>query len=256
METLTTALTAAPVFPFPARQPALGACEAYATRAGQEGASLDALFRNAALESFDAGQTVFWEGDGAGDVFTVVEGLLRLYRSLPDGRRAITGFACAGEIVGIAFSRRYPCSAEAVAEIKLRRVSRRSFYTAADEIPRLHSDALATIAKELARAQDQIVLLGRKTADERVASFILAMAERIGHSPREIDLPMSRLDMADYLGLTIETVSRVLTRMQRDGLISFRGRYHLIIERPRCLRELGGGADEARDDDLPLACTG
>ncbi|MBX3536733.1 MAG: helix-turn-helix domain-containing protein [Chelatococcus sp.] len=256
MQTLTTALAAAPIFPFPARQPALAAREGHAMQAGPEEPSLGSLFRDAALESFDAGQTVFWEGDDAEDVFTVVEGLLRLYRSLPDGRRAITGFACAGEIVGIAFTRRYPCSAEAVGEIKLRRVSRRSLYNAADEIPSLRPEALATIAKELARAQDQIVLLGRKTADERVASFILAMAERIGQSPREIDLPMSRLDMADYLGLTIETVSRVLTRMQRDGMISFRGRYHLIIERPRGLRELSGGADEERNDDISFACAG
>ena len=256
MQTLMTGSTTPAVFPFPAWQPSLPPRGWEAEQGGQGGQSLGFLFRDAALEPFGVGQTVFWEGDGAEDVFTVAEGLLRLYRALPDGRRAITGFACAGEIVGLAFTGRYPCSAEAVGEVKLRRVSRRSLYSAADEIPSLRFEALATIAGELGRAQDQIVLLGRKTADERVASFILAMAERIGQSRREIDLPMSRLDMADYLGLTIETVSRVLTRMQREGVISFRGRYHLIIERPRCLRDLSGGASDADGDGLPLARAG
>ncbi|MBS7705325.1 helix-turn-helix domain-containing protein [Chelatococcus asaccharovorans] len=255
MQTLMTVSTTPAVFPFPAWHPSLSQRGWEAVQGGQGGQGLCVLFREAALEPFAVGQTVFWEGDGAEDVFTVVEGLLRLYRALPDGRRAITGFACAGEIVGLAFTGRYPCSAEAVGEVKLRRASRRNLYSAADQIPSLRFEALATIARELGRAQDQIVMLGRKTADERVASFILAMAERLGPSRREIDLPMSRLDMADYLGLTIETVSRVLTRMQREGVISFRGRYHLTIERPRSLRDLSGGTDNA-EEGQPLARAG
>lgn len=249
----------APVVRLVARQPS------FTTLADGDGqpacgtAGLVALFRDAACETFAAGQTVFWEGDAATDTFTVSEGLVRLYRALPDGRRAITGFACEGEVVGLAFTRRYPCSAEAVGEVKLRRLTRRQLHAAVVESASLRAQALAMIAGELFRAQDQIVLLGRKTADERVGSFILAMASRIAHSRREIHLPMSRLDMADYLGLTIETVSRVLTRLQRDGIISFRGRYHLIIERSRALCDLSGYASEDDPDsdaEPPFAWAG
>ncbi|HEU0223381.1 MAG TPA: helix-turn-helix domain-containing protein [Paracoccaceae bacterium] len=218
----------AQVVPFPAREP--------------EG-SLTGLFSEATTESFAAGQSLFWEGDAAAGIFLIGQGMLRLYRSLSDGRRVITGFATKGDIIGLAFRSRYLCTAEALADVRVRRISRRRLGEAIDAQPGLRPQLLDAISDELSRAQDQILLLGRQTAEERVASFLLTMAEQAGPGQVLINLPMTRLDMADYLGLTIETVCRVLSRMQRDGLIAFRGRYDLSICRPRALCEMAGRQD-------------
>ncbi len=204
---------------------------------------LPQLFCDTPAEIMPHGRTMFWEGDEAKDVFLIDAGALRLCRGLSDGRRAIVGFMLPGEILGLAAGAVYPYSAEAIDEVKLRRMPRRRLIDDMDRDATLRPQAFMAISNELTRAQDQILLLGRKTADERVASFLLSMAERTGAAAREISLPMTRLDMADYLGLTIETVSRVLTRLQREGLIAFTSRYDLGIRRQRELRERAGWDD-------------
>ena len=213
--------------------------------------SLESLFGSQAGESFDPGQAVFWEGDAAGHVFHIVEGCLRVYRTLPDGRRAIVGFFYPGDLLGVSFRERYLFTAEAVSPVKLRRFPRRRFHQIVDETPHLRPQLLAKICDEMTAAQDQMILLGRKSAEERVVTFLLTIAHRSGadtRTPVEVELPVGRLDMADYLGLTIETVSREISKLKRDGLISLNGPHKVVLRRMRSLQDIAG-LDE--DDPLP-----
>ncbi len=170
-----------------------------------------------------AGELLFCEGDPAQEVFTVTSGVLKLYKLLADGRRQITGFLVPGDFLGLAFRDHYVCTAEAVTELGLCRFRRRAFVELLRDLPHLEEQLLARATSELAAAQEQMVLLGRKTALERVASFLLRLDERMGSGGR-LQLPMNRTDMADFLGLTIETVSRTLTRLKRRGLIALCGK--------------------------------
>ena len=177
-------------------------------------------------ESFSAGEALFWEGDQAGQIFDVLEGVLRVYKILPDGRRAIMGFIYPGDVLGVSFQDRYLFTAEAVTGVKVRRFSRGRFFSRVNELPALQPQLFALLCDEMSAAQDQMVLLGRKSAEERVVSFLLAIHRKCP-ADNEIELPMSRLDMADYLGLTIETVSRMMTSLVRRGLIRATGRHRL-----------------------------
>jgi CRP/FNR family transcriptional regulator, anaerobic regulatory protein len=161
-------------------------------------------------------ETLFCEHEEADAVYVVVSGALRSSKMLPDGRRQIIGFHEAGDLVGMTLADFYPYSAEGVTEVRLRRVGRRQLEDLMEATPQLRQLLLTLAARELAAAQRQMLLLGRKTARERLCSFLL---ERAHGTCRRIELPMSRTDIADYLGLTIETVSRTLSQLRADGLI-------------------------------------
>lgn len=215
----------------------------------QEKPSLQGLFSRQPLEAYASGEAILWEGDPAAHVFKVVEGVLRIFRILADGRRIITGFLYPGDILGISLNERYLYTAEAVNEVKLRRLSRSRFREAVDESPQLRPQFVAWLCEEMASAQEQMVLLARKSAEERVCSLLLTLARRSKgcHQPKPVvELPMSRLDMADYLGLTIETVSRTMTSLTSRGVIAPSSRYAFTISRPSTLASLAGEGD---DDD-------
>lgn len=169
------------------------------------------------------GQPLFHEGDAATRVFTLTEGTLKLYKLLPDGRRQVTGFMHPGDFLGISVHDEHAFTAEAMEQVQLCAFPRARFDDFVEDNGELERELYRLAAHELAAAQQQMVLLGRKTAAERVASFFLDLAERAernsGGSTRFIDLPMSRSDIADYLGLTKETVSRVLALLKRQRLI-------------------------------------
>lgn len=168
-----------------------------------------------------AGTIVFAEGDVADSVFEVVSGTLRLHKVMVDGRRQVTGFVSGGRLLGVAQSGEYLCTAEAVTPVVLRRHPRAAFERRIDAEPGLARRILAEMCNDLRRAQDQMLLLGRKSAVEKVASFLLSLAaDEDGDYADSIDLPMSRTDIADYLGLTTETVSRTFTKLRNDGLIA------------------------------------
>lgn len=164
------------------------------------------------------GQPLFHEGDPATRVFTLTRGALKLYKLLPDGRRQIMGFMFPGDFLGIAVDEEHGFTAEAVADSQLCWFPRNRFGMFAEAHPQLERELYRLAAHELAAAQAQMVLLGRKTATERLASFFLMLLERTEKggraSARMIDLPMSRIDIADYLGLTKETVSRMLATLK------------------------------------------
>jgi len=171
---------------------------------------------------FDPHQPIIDEGEAADYLFNVTDGAVKLYKLLPDGRRQITGFLFAGDFLGIAMNEKYAYSAEALGRVSLCRFPRRKLEALLDEFPKLEKRLLGMASNELVQAQDQILLLGRKTAQEKIVSFLLNLSDRVvrrGGDPSPISLPMGRSDIADYLGLTTETVSRTITHLKRDGLI-------------------------------------
>ena len=212
------------------------------------------LFVNQAAEKFACGTAIFWEGDPAAYVFELTEGVLRVFKMLSDGRRTITGFLYPGDLIGLSFRERYLYSVEAVTPVRIRRFTRTRFQQEIAASPALRPLLLARLCDEMAAAQDQMVLLARKSAEERVCSFLLLVARRAGIRSKPqpvIDLPMTRLDMADYLGLTIETVSRIMSRLKDRGVIAPGGRHKVVFRDPAGLARLAGHSEG--DDDRPYA---
>jgi CRP/FNR family transcriptional regulator len=211
-----------------------------------EPADLSQIFVRQPIEKLQPGEAVFCEADPATDLVQVTEGCLRRYRILPDGRRAITGFAFPGDVLGLASMDQYSYTAEAVTPVKLRRVSRRRFHALVDDSAQLRPQLLLKLSQEMTAAQEQMILLGQKGAEERVASFLLTLARRRGDTvaPVEIEIPMSRLDMADYLGFTIETVCRTITKLKDAGLISLKDRRTIRLCNVTALQQQAGEADE------------
>lgn len=172
--------------------------------------------------SLTKGGTLFTTGEVAHSVHSLTAGVARLYKLLPDGRRQVIGFALPGDFLGIAPSERYTFSADAVGAMTACRLSREAFAHFIEQRPHFLLRINEFAARELMLAQEQMLLLGRRTAEEKVASFLIAWRERlaqIGDIRQTIALPMSRQDIADYLGLTIETVSRTLTRFEREKML-------------------------------------
>jgi CRP/FNR family transcriptional regulator len=171
----------------------------------------------------EPGQPLFHEGDPAKRVFTVTRGVLKLYKLLADGRRQVMGFMFPGEFLGISIDEEHAFTAEALEPVDLCWFPRNRFEDFMQYHPALERELYRLAAHELAAAQAQMLLLGRKTAPERLASFFLALLDRTekasGGASGMIDLPMSRADIADYLGLTKETVSRVLAMLKRRRLV-------------------------------------
>jgi CRP/FNR family transcriptional regulator len=187
-----------------------------------EPSELDQLDRLSQVKNFPARTMLFDQGALAGSVFNVSEGMVSLYKSLPDGRRQIVGFALPGDFLGLALMDRYSVAAEAVTQVRVCRFSRLVFVAYVDDKPHLLRRLHEFAGHELSLAQDQMLLLGRKTAEEKVAAFLLNLQKRyarMGVPSVTIPLPMSRQDIADYLGLTIETVSRSLTKLAREKVI-------------------------------------
>jgi len=169
------------------------------------------------------GRTLFQEGDEADYVYNIVSGALRLFKLMPDGRRQITGFLFPSDFVGIALKSRYAYSAETVTDTIVCRFPRHKLEALFAQLPALEKRLLETAGNELIAAQDQMLLLGRKTAAERVASFLMHLAARASARGAKTDclaLPMTRTDIGDYLGLTVETVSRTFTKLRKKGLIA------------------------------------
>ena len=162
------------------------------------------------------------EGEVAGSLFNVTGGAVKLYKLLPDGRRQITGFLFPGDFLGIALNDTYAYSAEAVNQVKLCRFPSQKLEDLLAQFPHMEKRLLGMASNELVQAQEHMLLLGRKSAKEKVCSFLLALsrrAEKRGESASPIAVPMSRADIGDYLGLTTETVSRTFTNLKRDGSI-------------------------------------
>jgi CRP/FNR family nitrogen fixation transcriptional regulator len=160
---------------------------------------------------FSAGAEIYAQGEKAGALYQVEFGAVRIYRLLADGRRQISAFHLAGETFGFAADAAHHFFAEAINATGVR-----VFRTPSGTD--MSRQLLPLALKGLTRAQEHLLVLGRQNAIERVAAFLVEMSERQG-GLRQVELPMSRNDIGDYLGLTIETVSRVFTRLKEKGVI-------------------------------------
>jgi CRP/FNR family transcriptional regulator len=209
-----------------------------------------AEFKNSGCtQRLEAGQPLFHEGDPATQVYNVTEGALKLTKLLPDGRRQVLGFILPGDFLGISLGGEQAYGAEALQRTRMCRFSRSRFAYFAETHPQLEREVYKLAAHELAAAQAQMLLLGRKSALERVASFLLDLEERRRKAPGatagQVDLPMSRSEMADYLGLTKETVSRVFAELKSRQLIKLLTLNRVALLDRQGLFELAEGYGEA-----------
>ena len=191
--------------------------------AGLDDVHMHGLERIRATVTLSAGDNLFMEGDAATTVYNLTDGALRVFKLLPDGRRQITGFALPGDFVGLSAAGAYAYGAEAISDAQLCRFARPQLDTLFRNHPELERRLLAITGDALVAAQEHMLLLGRMTPVEKVAAFLLRLAERAGRLGRASDpliLPMSRGDIADFLGLTVETVSRTFTRLRTEGVIA------------------------------------
>lgn len=210
-----------------------------------EDKDLERLASVAVLTEIEPGTTFIGEGDPATDFFNVTSGHVKLFKLLPDGRRQITGFAQAGVFLGLAGSSAYSFSAEAIDEVRLCRFPRRKLQTLMSDFPALEKRLLETASNELIAAQEQMLLLGRKTARERLATFLYARCSHAvacdKRAAQNVTLPMNRNDIADYLGLTIETVSRTFTRLKTEKLIAVPNATTVVVLDVEALAHLADG---------------
>ncbi len=190
------------------------------------------------------GDPLFDEGEPARHVFNVTAGTLRVYKLLADGRRQVIGFLFAGDFVGLANNETYAYSADAVTHAALCRFPRTRLENLLGRYPKLQTRMLSVASHELAVAQEQMLVLGRKTAKEKIATFLHTLSRRAearGQNGNPVHVPMSRTDIGDYLGLTTETVSRTFTQLRTRGYIALRSGGKVEITAPESLREIAEG---------------
>jgi CRP-like cAMP-binding protein len=183
---------------------------------------LDDCLAHASLRRLQAKEFVFIDGDPAKHIYRIEAGAVSLFKILSDGRRQILGFAYVGDFIGLGLQGEHIMNAQAIKATRVRSMPIAALYQIATHDPTLSFKLYQTIAKELAATRDLLMTTGHRSASERVASFLIALSrrnERGGVAANIVDLQMTRADIADFLGLTIETVSRTLSKMKTRRLI-------------------------------------
>lgn len=201
----------------------------------------------AEYQTFSRGAVMIEEQAPAAAIYNITRGALRRVTTLADGRRAVVGFLFRGDTLGLESDDRHRFGAEALCEVTVCRFERRKLEATLAETICYQEAVRQRISADLRAAQDHMVLLGRCRAIERVALFLITLGERQrarGRPPSPIRLPMGREDIADYLGLTIETISRTVTRLRVERLISC-GNGQVTIVDQAGLTTLAAGADVA-----------
>ena len=181
------------------------------------------------LRRIEAKELLFAEGDEVSHLYRVETGAIALHKMLADGRRQIMGFAYPGDLVGLGLEREHVMNAQAIKPTRVRCLPAASLRQAAAKDPALAIKLYEALAGELAATRDLLLTTGQRSALERVAGFLLAFSrrhERNGLDAANFELPMTRTDIGDFLGLTIETVSRTFTKLKLLGL----------LELPQCSR--------------------
>jgi CRP/FNR family transcriptional regulator, nitrogen fixation regulation protein len=212
------------------------------------------------VRSYSRKSEIVREDDPAEHVYEVVSGTVCTCKMLREGRRQIAGFYFAGDIFGLESAKQHAVAVEAITSAQVRIFKKRALNALASSNLEVADRLLALTTRELARKQDHLLLLLSTTAEERIICFLIEMTQRA--SPREddrIDLPMSRRDIADYLGLTIETVSRTLWDLERRGAIKIKGYRSVVLrnqstngrgERPTELFEGFNGRRPRTEEEL------
>lgn len=193
------------------------------------------------------GQTLLWEGDGAPVVANVLTGVLKLVVSTADGREQIVGVVFPSDFIGRPFGKESPYTVTAMTDAEVCIFNRNNFDEFASSHPDLQQKLLRRTLDELDRARHWMMLLGRKSASEKVASFLLEMSERLSGQGCDatmpkggFELPFGRQQIADILGLTIETTSRQLTKMRGDGVLDLPSRREIVINDRAAMEAMAG----------------
>lgn len=198
---------------------------------------------------FEAGQTIAWAGDKMDFVASVVEGVAALTQTMEDGRRQMVGLLLPSDFLGRPNRESAAYDVTATSDVTLCCFRRASFQALIEDTPHVSQRLLEMTLDELDAAREWMLLLGRKTAREKIASFLAIIARRdaslknVGAAASlSFDLPLTREAMADYLGLTLETVSRQMSALKRDGVIELQGKRHIVVPDVEALM------DETGDD--------
>ncbi len=189
------------------------------------------------------GNFLYFEGDEVAWLYQVTSGVVRLSRLLADGRRQVIAFGYPGDIIGFPKDGLHHTDCESLTAARLQPF-RRSHLENGEGDPQLHHALLQAALREISAMQDHFMMLGRKSATEKLASFLCVLMERVGEdlgAYRQFTLPMSRSDIADFLGLTTETVSRTFTQLRKSKVIAIDNNHTIIVQKPTALVSLSLG---------------
>lgn len=202
--------------------------------------SLDKIIKRSA--PLQRGDYLFRIGDPLKYLYAIHSGSIKTYSSSTNGTEQITGFHLSGELIGLdAISEnKHPCAARALETTSVCRIPYTRLSELSAQLPSLQSQLMRVMSREISTDQKLVMLLGKKTAEERLASLLLSLSKRLsqrGFSDRDFNLSMSRIDIANYLGLAVETISRLFTHFQEAGLLNIQ-RQHIHIKNMDALCDL------------------
>ncbi len=236
--------------PIPRNAPLSSPCNACSVRqlticAALEERELSEISAILSRLELEPGDPLLFEGDPARHLFNVTTGGVKIYKTLADGRRQMTGFLFPGDFLGLVNDETYAYGASAITKTWVCRFPRDKLEALLKRFPKMERRLFAMASHELAVAQEQMLLLGRKNAREKIASFLLMLsgrAVRRGQMDNPVSVPMTRADIGDYLGLTTETVSRTFTQLRKSGIITLLAGGKVQLNGRERLEEIAEGA--------------
>ncbi len=194
--------------------------------------------------TYAAKDHIFREGDPASHVYLVEAGHICIYRMMADGRRQVIDFAYAGDFIGLGALEEHAANAQATTKTRVRCIPVSALHDIARHDARFGLKLYEAVSRELQAARELLFTVSQRTATERLAAFLMALSrrnERRGEDPTEIVLPMTRTDIADFLGLTIETVSRTFTKFRSEHLIDLEQNILVTIREAGALEQMAEG---------------
>jgi len=214
-----------------------------------KGKDLEKLIEIGSRIELHRGQTLFIEGDAASAIYTITSGVMMVYKMTADGRRQISGFLFSGDMLGLVNDGCYACSAAAITDCSLFSYPIGKIQRLVRAYPKMEERLCKITRQELIEAHEQLLILGRASAKERLACFLLKLARHAsdrGRPNQEIDIPMTGEMIADYTGLAQETVSRTLTKFKRSGIISETHGQHVLLQHFGQLEALAAGLADSK----------
>lgn len=193
--------------------------------------------------TFKAGQPIIWRGDELKTFSSLVVGIAALSRTMEDGRTQMVGLLLPSDFIGRPGREHVDFDVTAVTDVTLCQFQRRPFERLVEEVPHISQRMMEMALDELNAAREWMVLLGRKTAREKIATFLEMVVRRStvpSHAINQYTLPLTREEIANFLGLTLETISRQLSAMKKDGIIAFEGRRNFVIQDLAALHQASG----------------